>query len=131
VLAAVAGFGGAAVLLPLLVTLFGVREAIPILTVAQLLGNLSRAWFNRSELDLPVVGLVRSDRRARHAGRRFSLRFGSASVSDASHGHFSDRCGVVYRRAGTGSTMRLQRPAFAIVACSVFSPPYWEASGRS
>jgi uncharacterized protein len=41
-LAAVAGFGGAAVLLPLLTALFGVREAIPILTVAQLLGNLSR-----------------------------------------------------------------------------------------
>ena len=39
-LAAVAGFGGAAVLLPLLVASFGVREAIPILTVAQLLGNL-------------------------------------------------------------------------------------------
>jgi len=56
VLAAVAGFGGAAVLLPLLVAPFGVREAIPILTVAQLLGNLRRAWFNRSELDLPVVG---------------------------------------------------------------------------
>jgi uncharacterized membrane protein YfcA len=55
-LAAVAGFGGAAVLLPLLVAAFGVREAIPILTVAQLLGNLSRAWFNRTELDLPVVG---------------------------------------------------------------------------
>ena len=53
-LAAVAGFGGAAILLPLLVAAFGVREAIPILTVAQLLGNLSRAWFNRSELDLPV-----------------------------------------------------------------------------
>ena len=56
VLAAVAGFDGAAVLLPLLVAAFGVREAIPILTVAQLLGNLRRAWFNRSELDLPVVG---------------------------------------------------------------------------
>jgi hypothetical protein len=55
-LAAVAGFGGAAVLLPLLVAAFGVREAIPILTVARLLGNLSRAWFNRRELDLPVVG---------------------------------------------------------------------------
>jgi uncharacterized protein len=55
-LAAVAGFGGAAVLLPLLVVAFGVREAIPILTVAQLVGNLSRVWFNRSELDLPVVG---------------------------------------------------------------------------
>ncbi|HET7921311.1 MAG TPA: sulfite exporter TauE/SafE family protein, partial [Gammaproteobacteria bacterium] len=54
-LAAVAGFGGAAVLLPVLVWIFGIREAIPILTVAQLIGNSSRAWFNRRELDLRVV----------------------------------------------------------------------------
>src|ERR1700687_5556903 len=55
-LAAVSGFGGAAVLLPMLVLVFGVREAIPILTVAQLIGNGSRVWFNRRELDLKVVG---------------------------------------------------------------------------
>ena len=54
-LAAVAGFGGAAVCCAARRP-FGVREAIPILTVAQLVGNLSRTWFNRSELDLPVVG---------------------------------------------------------------------------
>ena len=53
-LAAVTGFGGAAVLL--LVFAFGAREAIPILTVAQLVGNGSRVWFNRRELDYPVVG---------------------------------------------------------------------------
>ncbi len=55
-LAAVTGFGGAAVLLPALVAAFGVRAAIPILTVAQLIGNGSRVWFNRRELDLQVVG---------------------------------------------------------------------------
>ncbi len=55
-LAAVTGFGGAAVLLPMLVFVFGVREAIPILTVAQLIGNGSRVWFNRRELDWRVVG---------------------------------------------------------------------------
>ena len=54
-LAAVTGFGGAAVLLPVLVAVFGVRDAIPILTVAQLIGNGSRVWFNRTELDLGVV----------------------------------------------------------------------------
>ena len=54
-LAAVTGFGGAAVLLPMLVFVFGVREAIPILTVAQLIGNGSRVWFNRHELDWHVV----------------------------------------------------------------------------
>lgn len=54
-LAAVTGFGGAAVLLPVLVAIFGMREAVPILTVAQLIGNGSRVWFNRRELDWRVV----------------------------------------------------------------------------
>lgn len=54
-LAAVTGFGGAAVLLPVLVAAFGVRAAIPILTVAQLIGNASRVWFNRRELNWRVV----------------------------------------------------------------------------
>lgn len=54
-LAAVTGFGGAAVLLPVLVGAFGVRDAIPILTVAQLIGNGSRVWFNRRELNWRVV----------------------------------------------------------------------------
>lgn len=55
-LAAVTGFGGAAVLLPVLVIVFGVRDAVPILTVAQLIGNGSRVWFNRRHVDLRVVG---------------------------------------------------------------------------
>ncbi|MFZ3212447.1 MAG: sulfite exporter TauE/SafE family protein [Terriglobales bacterium] len=55
-LAAVTGFGGAAVLLPVLVAAFGMREAVPILTVAQLIGNGSRVWFNRRELRWRVVG---------------------------------------------------------------------------
>lgn len=55
-LAAITGFGGAAVLLPVLVVAFGVRDAVPILTVAQLIGNGSRVWFNRRELDYRVVG---------------------------------------------------------------------------
>ena len=38
-----AGFGGALLLLPLLVHAVGAKEAIPILTLAQLAGNLSRA----------------------------------------------------------------------------------------
>ena len=55
-LAAVAGFGGAAVLLPVLVAAFGPRLAVPILTVAQLVGNGSRVWFNRRAVDYRVVG---------------------------------------------------------------------------
>lgn len=38
-----AGFGGALLLLPLLAHAVGAKEAIPILTLAQLAGNLSRA----------------------------------------------------------------------------------------
>ena len=56
ILSAVTGFGGAMILLPVLVSVFGVRDAVPILTVAQLLGNASRAWFNRREVAWPVVG---------------------------------------------------------------------------
>ena len=55
-IAAISGFGGAAVLLPVLVAAFGTRLAVPILTVAQLVGNGSRVWFNRREVDYRVVG---------------------------------------------------------------------------
>lgn len=55
ILAAVTGFGGAAILLPVLTAVFGVRESIPILTVVQLVGNASRVVLNRKELVLPVV----------------------------------------------------------------------------
>lgn len=41
----VAGFGGALLLLPVLAFAVGGKAAVPILTVAQLLGNLSRAGF--------------------------------------------------------------------------------------
>jgi uncharacterized membrane protein YfcA len=54
-LAGVTGFGGAAVLLPVLIVVFGAREAVPILTVAQLIGNGSRVWFNYRALDWRVV----------------------------------------------------------------------------
>jgi uncharacterized membrane protein YfcA len=54
-LAGITGFGGAAVLLPPLVYIFGVREAIPILTVAQLIGNASRVYFHHGSLDWKVI----------------------------------------------------------------------------
>ncbi len=55
IIAAVAGFGGAVLLLPMLVWTFGVHDAVPIFAVAQLVGNSARAWFNRADLDLDVV----------------------------------------------------------------------------
>lgn len=55
IVAAVAGFGGSVILLPLVVNMFGIKAAVPILTVAQLLGNASRVWFGREAIDWKVV----------------------------------------------------------------------------
>lgn len=55
-LGSVAGSGGTALLLPVLVLYVGVQDAIPILTIANLSSNLGRAWFNRREIAVPVVG---------------------------------------------------------------------------
>jgi uncharacterized membrane protein YfcA len=56
IVAAVAGFGGAAILLPVLVALFGPRDAIPILAVAGLVSNGSRVALNRGAIAWPIVG---------------------------------------------------------------------------
>ncbi|WP_305907870.1 sulfite exporter TauE/SafE family protein [Methylomarinum sp. Ch1-1] len=53
-LAAVAGTGGGVILLPVLVSVFGAREAVSIYTAAQLCGNLSRVVLNRQAIQ-PVV----------------------------------------------------------------------------
>lgn len=55
-LSAVAGFGGGVVLLPVFTVLFGLRVAVPMLTLTQLSSNGSRAWLNRSELRRPLIG---------------------------------------------------------------------------
>jgi uncharacterized protein len=78
-LSALTGFGGAAILLPLLVATFGPREAIPVLTVAQLVGNASRVVLNRSELNWRVVGWFAFG--AIPAAIAGSLLFASAPIS--------------------------------------------------
>lgn len=45
-----AGFGGALLLLPILSHAIGGKAAVPVLTIAQLLGNLSRAGFGWREI---------------------------------------------------------------------------------
>jgi uncharacterized membrane protein YfcA len=45
-----AGFGGALLLLPVLVYVVGAKAAVPVLTLAQLLGNLSRAGFGWKDI---------------------------------------------------------------------------------
>lgn len=56
VLSAVAGFGGGVLLLPVFTALFGLRAAVPMLTLTQLSSNGSRVWLNRDELRWPLVG---------------------------------------------------------------------------
>ncbi|BCJ47930.1 hypothetical protein GCM10010168_22890 [Actinoplanes ianthinogenes] len=56
VLSAVAGFGGGVLLLPVFTALFGLRMAVPMLTVTQLSSNAFRVWLNRHDLRWRLVG---------------------------------------------------------------------------
>jgi uncharacterized membrane protein YfcA len=116
-LAAVAGFGGAAVLLPILAMVFGVRDAIPILTVAQLIGNLSRVWFNRQELELSVVAWFAVG--GVPAALLGGLLFASAPLSFLTRllGIFLIAV-VVYRHAGKASALKLPVRGFAILGAA-------------
>jgi uncharacterized membrane protein YfcA len=51
----VAGFGTGLILLPLVTWTLGVRAVGPVLTVTMLVGNLSRIWWSRHEIDGAVV----------------------------------------------------------------------------
>jgi uncharacterized protein len=50
------GFGTGLVMLPLVVWVVGVRQSVPVLTIALIVGNVSRAWWSRDELDWRVIG---------------------------------------------------------------------------
>lgn len=52
-----AGFGGAQLLLPLLAAVVGATHAVPLLTIAQFIGNLSRVGFGFSRIQWKPVGL--------------------------------------------------------------------------
>ncbi|MBP2645051.1 MAG: sulfite exporter TauE/SafE family protein [Firmicutes bacterium] len=52
-----AGFGGALLLLPLLTKMVGTAMAVPVLTIAQLIGNLSRVYFGYKEIEWKPVRL--------------------------------------------------------------------------
>lgn len=54
-LSAVAGFGGSVLMLPVFVAAFGTRDAVAVLTVAQLASNGSRVVLNRREIDRRLV----------------------------------------------------------------------------
>lgn len=53
----IAGFGGALLLLPALVAAIGVTKAVPLLTIVQLIGNLSRASFGFKQITWKPVKL--------------------------------------------------------------------------
>ncbi len=55
VLSGVIGFGGAMIFLPVLIWVYGAKASVPILTVSVLLGNASRVYFNKRELNLKLV----------------------------------------------------------------------------
>lgn len=52
-----AGFGGALLLLPILAQTVGTAMAVPVLTIAQLIGNLSRVYFGYREIEWRPVWL--------------------------------------------------------------------------
>lgn len=52
-----AGFGGALLLLPVLVSVIGAAQAVPLLTIIQLVGNLSRVGFGFRQISWKPVGL--------------------------------------------------------------------------
>jgi uncharacterized membrane protein YfcA len=56
VLGGIVGFGTGLAMLPLVVWTVGVRASVPVLTLALLIGNCSRAWWSRHELDWRVIG---------------------------------------------------------------------------
>jgi uncharacterized membrane protein YfcA len=43
-------------MLPVVVWVVGVRASVPVLTIALIVGNVSRAWWSRDELDWRVIG---------------------------------------------------------------------------
>ena len=53
-IAGVVGFGGGIVVLPILVSIVGMQEAVPILTISQLSSNFSRVWIHRQNLNWKV-----------------------------------------------------------------------------
>lgn len=55
VLGSVAGTGGTALLLPVLVHYFGIQAAVPMVTLANLSANISRVWAHWSEVDRRVA----------------------------------------------------------------------------
>jgi uncharacterized membrane protein YfcA len=81
---AIAGFGGSVIMLPVLVWTFGIQDAVPIMAVVSLIGNLSRVAFNRKEVDWAIV-----------------TRFAAGAVPAAVAG------GIIFATAPAGTLVRV------------------------
>lgn len=55
IIGGVAGFGAGVLLLPMAAWMLGIRMAVPVMTIAMLLGNVSRLWWSRGETDRQVA----------------------------------------------------------------------------
>jgi uncharacterized protein len=55
IIGGVAGFGAGVLLLPMAAWTLGIRMAVPVMTIAMLLGNVSRLWWSRGETDRQVA----------------------------------------------------------------------------
>src|SRR6478736_6122908 len=55
-LGGIVGTGSSLVMMPVLVVMFGPRQAIPIMAIAAIMGNLGRVLAWRREIDWPACG---------------------------------------------------------------------------
>jgi len=85
----VAGFGGGAIMIPLIAWTMGAKATVPVLTVGMLLGNEARVWFSRREIEGRVVvaflvAAVPTSIAGARCSTRTSRAAGSAGSSAAS-----------------------------------------------
>src|SRR3954470_22846683 len=112
-----AGFGGALLLLPVLAFAVGGKAAVPILTVAQFLGNLSRAAFGRGDIRWrPALLFVAGAVPASVLGSRVFVDLPAASILRAVGGFLLLVVGLRHTTLGERKLPRwLLAPAGAVV----------------
>ncbi|MGK5629925.1 TSUP family transporter [Streptomyces sp. URMC 123] len=116
VLSAVAGFGGGVLLLSVFIAVFGPRDAVAIVTVAQLASNAGRVWFNRREVDRRLVGVFSLGAVPAAAGG--ALLFSMAPVSALTRTIGALVLVLVVVRRWWPSRLQLSDTRFAIVGAA-------------
>jgi len=80
----IAGFGGSLIILPVFSFIIGVKKAVPILTIAWMMGNLSRAGFGYKEIQWrPVIYFCIGALPAAILGSRMFVELPSALILKA------------------------------------------------